>query len=395
AHNHQHDNNSPDQKNYQHDFANFPLQAPDLNLLAQNQHEDHSHAHDGHCCHSAPTTAIGKLLSIFHLAVDGEHQHIHSVSEFIQSYKYREQWQKVLQNLNFADMTTRAIRAYNIESQSAELKEHAKNLAFIFPFSHGLEVMAAPVFVTVGTMGDWPGLVVASGGAILSLIALPGLDPLCMLILASYPLKPVNKTINTLRSSTEYLVKGIFTVTGVKSIVRLAKKYKDPGLFLEQIYQSIDNSGAYTFNVHNDYSNTVVEISNTQTQQLEVKLTFSKDLEKQESDRTYSSLEKVELFNFTKDTQKLSFILQTLRPLFSWNVSKALNEISENLQNSDWQRMENLFYVNDVQVNENLTLHFKPQAIHWNPVKYWFTDQRRIKSYKNILNDCLKALSSK
>jgi len=118
--------------------------------------------------------AIAQLTRVLHHAIEGEHIEIRSAKDLFQAFRSREQWANLL---NFSRIAKRTTRAFNLETGKDHLKNHAKNLALLFPLSHFIEVALAPAFVAIGTIHGLPSIVIGFGGSLLSLISIPGLDP--------------------------------------------------------------------------------------------------------------------------------------------------------------------------------------------------------------------------
>lgn len=197
------------------------------NSLAHSHHDNQPHHRRTHHQPNSTDTevqAIARLTHILHQAIEGEHLHIHSVKDFLKIFRNKEQW---LRLLNFHKITRRTVRAFNLESDKRGLANHAKNLALLFPLSHFIEVMTAPAFIAVGTIHELPSIVIGFGGSLLSIIAVPGLDPLCILLLSAYPFKPVHRSIDFIRGFVEKGVRS--TAAALKLDVLLSKTftYKD------------------------------------------------------------------------------------------------------------------------------------------------------------------------
>ena len=420
-------------------------------------HVAHTHSHappeaghtEDHCCHAhthhahvhshedSPSSSVVRLLNIFHMAVDGEHVHFHSAREFFKAYQTPQQWKKFLENLNFVEVGTRALRAYNMESDQQDLKDHAKNLVFIYPFSHGLEVMAAPLFVTLGTLGDWPASVVAGGGALLSVIALPGLDPLCMLIIATYPLQPVHKTINFLRSHFERGLRGSIQFLGIQGWRDRHLSYRDPAEFLQEVLNSLE-SRPQTYSLHLEVveekvflkiyetpkdhgiegAHEVQKVNVGQSDQEFHKvpeiygsheardhenhgnhelltLQFHRQLDEVEKHKTRVYLSEIKFHDSAVDRQMHISFLQAVAPLFSWNVRRALKEVERALEDGQYGELERKFYVQGLVRDDGLKIQFRPKAIHWNPQKLWSTGKQSAKNkMAEKLANCQQALAS-
>ena len=175
--------------------------------------------------------AISQLLHIFHYAMEGEYKKSFSIKETFQSLKSKEKW---IQLFNFSDVIRRAVRAFNIQPDKNLIKNHAKNLALLFPFSHFVEVMASPVFVAVGTANEFSNVTLGIGASMLSIMSIPGLDPLCILLFAAYPLKPVHKSIDSVRSMAERSIRAVITVMNLDTLFSKFYTHEDRFQFIRQ-----------------------------------------------------------------------------------------------------------------------------------------------------------------
>ena len=181
---------------------------------------------------SQETAAISQLTHILHHAIDGGQVHSHSIKDFLKAFRNKEQWMELL---NFYKTAGRAVRAFRMESnKSPRLNNHVKNLSLLFPLSHLIEISAAPAFIALGTVHEFPSIVIASGGSVLSIIAIPGLDPLCLLLLAAYPLKPVYRSVDFIRNRIEKGVRGIVFFTGLDVLFSKTYKTEDRFAFIQQ-----------------------------------------------------------------------------------------------------------------------------------------------------------------
>lgn len=178
--------------------------------------------------------AIAQLTHILHQAIEDQHLHIHSVKDFFKAFQSKEQW---MQLLNFHQTTRRTIRAFNMESNKNNLANHAKNLALLFPLSHFIEVMTAPAFIAIGTAYELPSVVIGFGGSLFSIIAVPGLDPLCILLLSAYPLKPVHKSIDFIRQWTEKSIKGTVSTLKLDTLLSKTYTYEDRFRFIKKEFE--------------------------------------------------------------------------------------------------------------------------------------------------------------
>ena len=175
--------------------------------------------------------AIAQLTHILHQAIADENFHIHSARDFLKVFRDKQQWTQLL---NFHKITRQAVRAFNMASDKSNIANHAKNLALLFPLSHFIEVMTAPAFAAFGAVNGFPSIVIGVGGSLLSIIAVPGLDPLCILLFFAYPLKPVHKSIDFIRNLAEKSVRGMAVVLKLDVLLSKTYTYEDRFHFIKK-----------------------------------------------------------------------------------------------------------------------------------------------------------------
>lgn len=128
---------------------------------------------------------------------------------------------------NFKELSLKSNRWFNRRSQQKETRDHAMNLVFIFPLSHGVEVLTgtvivpfivAPAMAQAGYSTEAISAVVGLGG----LITLPTgiFDPLCAMMLVLYPLKPVNKMVQKIRLSVFWLGAQAYQKLGIQGLLQ-------------------------------------------------------------------------------------------------------------------------------------------------------------------------------
>lgn len=170
----------------------------------------HHHQQDhGSCCSkhksaeahpSDPeSTLANEALEVFHHAVEGEHVHAHDLKSAARAVFQRSTLQKWLSAFNFKEVGINAYRAFQIKSSQAATRNHAINLLLIVPVAHGLEMLSGPIASTIAHELGASVSTVLGLGAAGAIISIPGIDPLCILIFATYPLKPVHATMTLLR----------------------------------------------------------------------------------------------------------------------------------------------------------------------------------------------------
>ena len=324
-----------------------------------NEYTDHSHfqqrGKSGDITNEE-AQAIAQLVRVLHHAIEGEHGH--SIKEFLQAFKNKEQW---IRMLNFQNIALRTTRAFNLESNKAHLKNHVKNLALLFPISHFIEVMTAPTFMAISTVHEFPAVVIGVGSSLLSLIAVPGLDPLCILLLITYPLKPVHRSIDFIRDVGERGLYGI--VTTIKLDVLLSKTYSHEDRF-QFIKQALKTNSEFNrlFNIRLHTSKKGTKLSLFDKTNNNRVLSVKSNWDSEES-RFY--IQSVSLSpSAPKSTLKKSFL-----NLLPWNARSAVREVIGLQANP--QKMESYereFFVEKVNLsNKNeIEVLFKKGAVYLN-----------------------------
>lgn len=293
------------------------------------------------------TQAILSLLNIFHQAIDGEHHHIHSFKEFFQSFKNKEQWKRYIENFDFKRIGVRAVRAYNVEADKEGIRNHAKNLALIYPLSHTVEMMAAPVFMAMGTAGELPAMVIAGGGFVLSLIAIPGIDPLCIAVLSLYPLKPVHKTIDKVRRGVEGTAK--FALRAFR-INKLKSRYYTEVDQLEHVKMLMQKQGKQNVEFSNLGGLQKITFKQPYTQKLLAEIDIRENY--------------VETLKLNPSTYHEHDLIKEFSKAFSWSLRQAIQEVQKFSKKNKLQKLGSEFYIKALKHENSLVeVNYKPHAI--------------------------------
>jgi hypothetical protein len=355
-------------------------------------HDDHACGHDHYHCGGNHTEDSGlrRILDVFHLAVDGkEHHHIHSVSDFFRIYGRPSSWKAIGESYNFKEIGIRVGRAYRMFRNQPELWDHSKNLLLIFPLSHAIEVLAAPAFVTVAA-GELPGEIVASGGAILSIIAIPGLDPLCILLMASYPLPAVHQSVNALRKTIEWSLTHLATMSGLSWAYQSWTEEIDPLAELSKmmLLSSPDEqlptaANPQRLSIKDNGTITSMTLLNPSGKEVIMELAF----ERNQGD-TY--LYQIGFLEPTENAQQLKEGLQALQPLVPGDLRPGLEELLTALGQGDWSELKHQFYIAEVDNFDPsiLRITYQPGALAWPKVRQMANNQSLRRNLATRLQDC-------
>ena len=316
----------------------------------------------------AEAQAIAQLTHILHQAIEGQHLHIHSIKDFFKVFQNKEQWLKLL---NFHRTTRRTMRAFNMEANKNNLTNHAKNLALLFPLSHFIEVMTAPTFIAIGTAYELPSVVIGFGGSLLSIIAVPGLDPLCILLLAAYPLKPVHKSIDFIRQWTEKSIRGTASILKLDTLLSKTHTYEDRLHFIKKEFEN-KTKLSKLFDVEwaalaNGHQLSLSDKTNGS------KVLSLKRMQYPETNQFY--LESVWLSQTAEPN-----VLRSILYLLSWNARSAVRELLKIKDNSQKiQSYEREFFVDHINRQaDGMEVVYKEKAIN---LKNKF-------QFKNVWSSC-------
>jgi hypothetical protein len=156
------------------------------------------------------------------------HEHDHSLKNALRSVLTKEGLKAWIQSFNLKKSFVGAYEFYRKNKDNPQMQEHLKNLVFIFPVSHAIEMTAGPLLTSYGVGQGWSPLVLGTVGVVGAIISVPGFDPLCILIYTAYPLKPVRRTITYTREKTF-------------AVVSFAGKYSGLNYLLGKAWHTIDS----------------------------------------------------------------------------------------------------------------------------------------------------------
>ncbi|MDE0150879.1 MAG: hypothetical protein OXK80_00060 [Bdellovibrionales bacterium] len=344
------------EKSWSHPEHNF--QTYENAGAEQNHHndscEDCGHQNKINETEDKDVRAIVQLIHVLHHAIEGE-EHIHSVKDFLRALRNKEQWAHLV---NFNRIARRANRAFHLASDKDDLKNHAKNITLLWPISHFIEFATAPAFVAIGTIHGWPSIVVGAGGSFLSLIVIPGLDPLCFLLLSTYPLKPVHRSVDFVRRVTENSLRGIITTVKLDVLFSKTYSYEDRFHFIQQKLKSSRRlNRLLTFRVSDFEGGNRLSLfdSTGEDEILSVKRVWDA-----EENRFY--VKSV----WISQTAPPDILKRHFLRLLSWNARAAVREVME-LQKKPQkiQSYEKEFFVDEIVVSENgVEVSYKDRAVY-------------------------------
>lgn len=187
---------------------------------------------------------VKNLLDQFHHEIEhGEHDETKSKVVSVLS-----QW---VDNFNLARISMDTHRwtqmKYYQDSGKSEYIRNFPVLASFYFLSHTLEVFSGPLGVYVASDLGLGSAAKVAIGAVGAIISIPGLDPLCILLFAVSPLKPMQKMFSGIRMVAVKVSGGVVNQFGLKKAAQRIFENKDR---LVEIVKN--NSENLTYDVSKD-----------------------------------------------------------------------------------------------------------------------------------------------
>ncbi len=302
------------------------------------------HAHD------APEDPIRNALNSFHTALSAD-DHTHGMKGFLKGLTEAKTWKNwAVEKLNLKQMGINTYRVYHLKSENPDLRKHAQNLAFIFPFSHLTEMLSGPIAASIAQQAGMPPEVIAGITAAGTIISIPGLDPICLLIFASYPLPPVQKTMTWMRTSTFKAVSWVGDISGLRNWARESTSHQDALEHLEE------NSDFYSVTEKEDGS-AHIDILNPEGGDVMMELEITAPLAAFEGDKAARSVTTVQI----KAAATEHFEKSWLKPLH-WNIRDAVLTV---LRLSKKKNPSLPFYIQSIDKNHagDVQARFIPRTV--------------------------------
>lgn len=161
--------------------------------LAQNQSE-------------APTTQpendIESLLHEAHECMEGgEDEPVRNPRDFIKA---------LMENYNFKKLFVNGYRWIQIKKSDPQYRDHALNVVYMLGLSHGLETLSGPLGMMFASQEGASSKTMALIGTVGAIVAIPGLDPLCLVLMSVYKSKKgFQTTITRFRTISHRSLQGI------------------------------------------------------------------------------------------------------------------------------------------------------------------------------------------
>jgi hypothetical protein len=162
-------------------------------------------------------TAIIKMM----LVIEGEEHHPTEFREKLKALGRKETWVEVKEHLNLLNLGVNSFRAYKSNAFShPEAANDFKNIAILFPLSHGIESVAGEVATFVAAHMGASAATMAGIWSVGMIIKIPMLvDPLCILFFTSYKYSPhFRNSITYTRKKSLQFFHFVTDIFGIRSV---------------------------------------------------------------------------------------------------------------------------------------------------------------------------------
>ncbi len=320
--------------------------------------------HDGDG-YQKPPQDVKSLLDQFHHDIEhGEDSENKTKLNSVMS-----QW---LANFNLARISMDVHRSVQMKYYQDDGKnEYIKNfpvLASFYFLSHTIEVLSGPMGIYLASelgMGSAVKMMIGTVGAI---ITVPGLDPLCILLFAVSPLRPVQRMMTGIRLVAVKVSGGVSNQLHLKQA--MAKIFESKDRLSEVVNRSKDTSINLVYDVKRDLMLRQMIVKSPEGKAY-LALTFN-----QKNGKTWvESLEVLDQAVLNQNKKSLDRILSQLNMSVRHALSKAIKSPRKT------------FYTRSVSATDNSTnIQFKDYAVLLKP-KIKLRSQTRNETENEAEND--------
>jgi len=312
---------------------------------------------------------IPQLIEWIHHSIEGNHASFSRSSDQRLKIIIEEKIKEWFSGLNFKRIFLNSVRFYHLQGKQGALKNLIPDILTVLALSHTIESTSALWGSALGLMFDLPSEVIAgivSGGLIISV---PGLDPLCYMMVITYGAsKKFRNVIHSVRVG--------FVRTTVKAAQKLGLIAGYNFLFtkeppFDRLNQSLFLEGIMQENLQEDHRFQVLWRSREDGSLL-LALQFE-----QEDEYTY-----LKSMSLTQEPGQLSKIKMILRSLaLNYITSETIREVLNGIKNPEFNA-GNSFFVEKKEIwkEKQETGNDSIQRVIYRPFAIPLSARRRINS---------------
>lgn len=183
------------------------------------------------------------IVEIIEQSLFDEAENVETLPKKIKFLFSKQGASQTAQNFKLHETYLKIMRTSRSYSHDQEIKNHIYNLGMILPFTELSEILAGPIFYSTSSSMSAPDWVTHSGSAVASLLALPGVDPICFLAITVYFIKPVQKGVTKAR---EWVAKTIFMPIKQNTVDKVFKKQLALGVITQKL-MSLASANNFNF----------------------------------------------------------------------------------------------------------------------------------------------------
>ena len=292
---------------------------------------------------------------------DNDHNHIHSEKTsnyFLVVGRYLKKTIFHIKDAsNIKELIWKVRRYASMKKNiSLAMRDHLLNLMIIWPVSESLEVLSAPIVGTLGINMDLPSTVMVPLVTTLSFIALPGVCPLCTIILVVYPIKPVYRGITKVRTFVFKILSKKIPYTEGISLFNFMDRVK----YIKEKNDVILNKTTYDFKVDNssseDNSSGVIRVIDPESLQSVMQVGYF-----YENKESYVSVLKIDRLFWKLSPKDRRKILKE----FGANLYNFSGKVGFFDKNPDLSKIDvkTMFFVENFENKEEFQIRFKKTSM--------------------------------
>ncbi len=233
----------------------------------------------------------------------------HEVVEGPEQKRFLDNWK---QNFNFYQKAKDGYR-WSSMNEGTTGRDIILDSVLLFSLSHSIEMSSGPLLVTIGASNGWPEWLLTLSGVAGGIVSVPGLDPLCMIVFATYSKsKTMRKVIRTVRIA---IVRSSVFVSDATGLTEFLKQHIEKANMREKLMEMGNLDKVLIFGDRSEYQFRIRSGGFTVGEAIII------------SDNEHSAfLKRVHIKYLGDLNPKAASELDAFARQFPWNISQAIRE---------------------------------------------------------------------
>lgn len=233
----------------------------------------------------------------------------HEVVEGPEQKRFLDNWK---QNFNFYQKAKDGYR-WSSMNQGTTGRDIILDSVLLFSLSHGIEMSSGPLLVTIGASSGWPQWLLTMTGVAGGIVSVPGLDPLCMIVFATYSKSQTMRTV--IRTVRIAIVRSSVFLSDTTGLTHFLKQHIERASIHEKLMEKAFLENVKIFKDHSVYE---YKLKSGR------RVIASATIVSQESHSAY--LKRVEIKHMGSLNPKEAADLELFARQFPWNISQGIKE---------------------------------------------------------------------